>query len=87
MTPEEKLEKSLNLGAALMTDEPFTLSSEPQPAKRQRFIPEPVELLIEHPLADRNWVLAQELEPRWFLVCTTAGQTLALHENQFRIVQ
>lgn len=68
--------------------EPFTLSSEPPPAKRERFIPEPVELLIEHPLSDRKWVLAKELpDPQWFLVCTVKGQTLALHESQFRIVQ
>ena len=68
--------------------EPFTLSSEPPPAKLQRLIPEPVELLIEHPLADRKWVVAKELaEPRWFLLCTTDGQTLALHESQFRIVE
>ena len=70
-----------------MIDEPFTLSSEPPPAKRQWVIPESVELLIEHPFADRKWVLAKELEPRWFLLCTTDGQTLALHESQFRIVQ
>jgi hypothetical protein len=70
-----------------MTAEPFTLSSEPQPAKRQRIIPEPVELLIEHPFADRHWVLETELpEPQWFLLRTTDGQTLALHESQFRIV-
>jgi hypothetical protein len=62
-----------------MTAEPFTLSSEPQPAKRKWLIPEPVELLIEHPLADRKWVLAKELpEPRWFLLCTTEGKTLAV---------
>ena len=67
-----------------MNDEPFTLSSEPPPAKRQWLIPEPVELLIEHPFAHRKWVLAKELEPRWFLLCTTEGQTLALHESQFR---
>ena len=68
--------------------EPFTLSSEPPPAKRQRLIPEPVELLIEHPLADRKWVLAKELpDPQWFLVCTVDGRVLALHESQFRIVQ
>jgi hypothetical protein len=70
-----------------MTDEPFTLSSEPPPAKRQRVTREPVELLVEHPFADRKWVLAKELEPRWFLLCTTEGQTLALHESQFRIIQ
>lgn len=71
-----------------MTSEPFTLSSEAPPAKRQLFIAEPVELLIEHPFADRKWVLAKELpEPRWFLLCTSSGQTLALHESQFRIVQ
>jgi len=46
------------------------------------------ELLIEHPFADRNWVLAKELpEPPWFLLCTVDGQVLALHESQFRIVQ
>jgi len=60
-----------------MADEPFTLSSEPPPAKRERVTHEPVELLIEHPFADRNWVLTRELEPRWFLLCTT--------ESQFRI--
>jgi hypothetical protein len=71
-----------------MTAEPFTLSSEPAPAKRQRLIAEPVELLIEHPFADRKWVLAKELlEPQWFLLCSVEGQTLALHECQFRIVQ
>jgi hypothetical protein len=37
-----------------MTDEPFTLSSESPPAKRQWVIPEPVELLIEHPLPIAN---------------------------------
>jgi hypothetical protein len=70
-----------------MTAEPFTLSFEPPPAKCQWPIPERVELLITHPFADRKWVLAKELEPRWFLLCTTEGQTLALHESQFRIVQ
>jgi hypothetical protein len=71
-----------------MTAEPFTLSSEPPPAKRQWLIAEPVELLIEHPFVDRKWVLAKELpEPQWFLLCTVEGQTLALHESQFRIVQ
>jgi len=70
-----------------MTDEPFTLSSEPPPAKCQRVTCEPVELLIEHPFANRKWVLAKELESRWFLLCTTEGQVLALHESQFRIVQ
>ena len=71
-----------------MTAEPFTLSSEPAPTKRQWLIPEPVELLIEHPFADRNWVLAKELpEPQWFLLCMVDGQVLALHESQFRIVQ
>jgi hypothetical protein len=34
--------------------EPFALSSEPAPAKRQWLIPEAVELLIEHPFADRK---------------------------------
>jgi hypothetical protein len=34
-------------------------------------------LLIEHPFADRKWVLAKELESRWFLLCTTEGQVLA----------
>ena len=68
-----------------MTAEPFTLSSEPQPAKRQWLIHEPVALLIEHPFADRKWVLAKELpEPQW---CTIEGRTLALHESEFRIVQ
>jgi hypothetical protein len=44
--------------------------------------------LIEHPFADRNWMLAKELqEPQWFLLCTVDGQVLALHESQFRIVQ
>jgi len=71
-----------------MTAEPFRLSSEPEPAKRQWPIPEPVELLIEHPFADRKWVLAKELpEPRWFLLVTIEGQVLTLHESQFRIVQ
>ena len=71
-----------------MTAEPFTLSSEPHPAKRQWLIPEPVEPLIEHPFADRELVLAKELpEPQWFLLCTLEGQTLALHESQFRVVQ
>ena len=46
--------------------ESFTLSSEPTPAKRQRLIPEPVELLTEHPFADRKWMLVLSLEPRWF---------------------
>lgn len=45
-----------------MADEPFTLSSEPPPAKRERVTHEPVELLIEHPFADRNRVLTRELE-------------------------
>jgi hypothetical protein len=68
-----------------MSAEPFTLSSEAAPAKRQRLIPESVELLIEHPFADRKWVLAKELqEPQWFLLCTIDGQVLALHESQFR---
>ena len=67
--------------------EPFTLSSEPHPAKRQWLIPEAVELLIEHPFADRKWMVVRNFEPRWFLLCTTDGQTLALHESQFRIVQ
>jgi hypothetical protein len=71
-----------------VTAEPLTLSSEAPPAKRQSPIAEPVELLIEHPFADRKWVLAKELaEPRWFLLRTSDGQTLALHESQFRIVQ
>ena len=68
--------------------ESFILSSEPPSAKRQWLKAEPVELLFEHPLADRKWVLAKELsDPRWFLLCTSEGQTLALHESQFRIVQ
>jgi hypothetical protein len=33
----------------------------PPPPKRQRLIPERVELLIEHPFADRKWMLAKEL--------------------------
>jgi len=66
-----------------MTAEPFRLSSEPEPAKRQWPIPEPVELLIEHPFADRKWVLAKELpEPRWFLLVTIEGQVLTLHERE-----
>jgi hypothetical protein len=43
-----------------MTEERFTLSSEPPPAKRQRLIPESVELLIEHPFADREWAQAMQ---------------------------
>ena len=70
-----------------MTDEPFTLSSEPPSAKRKSLTPKSVELLIEHPFSDRQWIIKKELEPRWFLLCTTDGQTLALHESQFRIVQ
>ena len=71
-----------------MTAEPFTPSSERRPAKRDWLIPDPVELLIEHPVADRKWVLAKELpEPQWFVLCTVEGRTLALHESQFRIVQ
>jgi hypothetical protein len=66
-----------------MTAEPFALSSEPQPAKRQWLTPEPVGLLIEHPLADRKWVLAKEFpEPQWFLLVTIEGQALALHERE-----
>jgi hypothetical protein len=34
--------------------EPFTVSSEPLTAKRQWLISDPVELLIEHPMADRK---------------------------------
>jgi hypothetical protein len=49
--------------------EPFTLSSELPSAKRHRLKPEPVELLIEHPLADRKWVLAKELPDRSGFFC------------------
>ena len=71
-----------------MCAEPFTLLSEPQPTKRQLLTPELVELLIEHPFADRKWVLTKKLhEPQWFLLCTVEGQALPLHESQFRIVQ
>jgi hypothetical protein len=73
---------------ARMTPEPFRLSSDPAPAKRQQPITAPVELLIEHPFADRRWMLAKARpEPQWFLVCTVEGQVLALHESQFKIVQ
>jgi hypothetical protein len=41
--------------------EPFTLSSEPLTAKRQWLISDPIELLIEHPMADRKRVLEKEL--------------------------
>jgi hypothetical protein len=68
-----------------MSTEPFSLSSEPPPAKRQ-FVAMPVELLVEHPFSYRQWYTARLLpEPGWWLVCTTEGQVLALHESQFRI--
>jgi hypothetical protein len=43
-------------------------------------------LLIDHPFADRKWVIAKELsEPRWFLLCTLEGQTLASTRASFEL--
>ena len=83
MTPKE-IERRFDFFSIA---ESFRLVSDSSPAALERLIPEPVELLIEHPFADRRWILAKKLiDPHWFLLCTADGLTLALHECQFRVI-
>ena len=67
----------------MSTDTAFTLEycgSEP-PAT---VTAQPATLLIDHPWRDFHWIVVRRLpEPRWFLLRTAVGQTLAVYESDF----
>ena len=88
MTREQKRATFNELATreGITTGRQFALEyCDPQTPKPKLSIVGEVHLLIEHPFRDKRWMLLRKLpEPQWFILGTTDGQVIALHESQFQ---